>query len=348
MQDRYSRQIRFAPLGRKGQERLQASQVAIVGCGALGTASADMLARAGVGCLRIIDRDFVEASNLQRQTLFTESDARQRLPKAQAARKALTQVNSDIEVDALCDDLDYRNIASLVEGCHLLIDGTDNFETRFLLNDWSVSQGVPWIYGAALGSYGVAAAIDVGQPGDTTPCLRCLMEELPAAGSVETCETAGILGPTVQAVASFQASQALRRLAGHDFVPVMLRVDVWEGYWRSSDYLALKNPDCPCCAGEEFPYLGGEAGDRSARLCGRNAVQIRPSRLNSGEGPLPVDFDLLLQRLPEDIEVQRNPFLMRLRLDGHEIHLFPDGRAIITGTDDVATARSLYARYVGS
>ncbi|HSR68086.1 MAG TPA: ThiF family adenylyltransferase [Acidobacteriota bacterium] len=343
MSDRYSRQVRFTPLGEEGQVRLYGSRVAIVGCGALGTASADMLARAGVGFLRIIDRDFVEESNLQRQTLFTEADAEQRLPKAEAARRTLARVNSEIEVEACCADLDYRNIASLVQDCHLLLDGTDNFETRFLLNDWSVSRGVPWIYGAALGSYGVAAAIEA----DATPCLRCLMEELPAAGSVETCETAGILGPTVQAVAAFQSSQALRRLAGHAFVTVLLRVDVWEGYWRSGDSTALKNPDCPCCARRRFPYLEGEAGDRTARLCGRNAVHIRPSRSSSGE-PSEVDFDLLLQRLPAEVEVKRNPYLMRLQVDGQEIHLFPDGRAIITGTDDIARARSLYARYVGS
>lgn len=343
MPDRYSRQVRFAPLGEKGQERLKESRAAIVGCGALGTASADILARAGVGCLRIIDRDFVEESNLQRQTLFSEADAEQRLPKAEAARRALARVNSEIEVEARCRDLDYRNIASLLQDCHLLLDGTDNFETRFLLNDWSVSRGVPWVYGAALGSYGVAAAIEA----DATPCLRCLMEELPQAGSVETCETAGILGPVVQAVAAFQSSQALRRLAGLPFNTVLLRVDVWEGYWRSGDCSVLKNPDCPCCAKHRFPHLEGEAGERTARLCGRNAVQIRPSRPTSGQASSPVDFDLLLQRLPPQVEVKRNPYLMRMQVEGHEIHLFPDGRAIITGTDDVAQARSLYARYVG-
>ena len=337
--NRYSRQVSFDPIGEKGQQSLRQSCAAVLGCGALGTAAAEMLARGGIGGLMLVDRDFVEESNLQRQSLFTEEDAREGLPKAVAARQALQAINSEVEITAWVRDLDASNIASLSQGCQILIDGTDNFETRFLINDYSVSRMIPWIYGAALGSFGVALAIDSQAE---SPCLQCLMEELPLAGSVETCETAGILAPAIHAVASFQVAEALRFLSGSGFTGRILQADIWTGSWRTVPLAAQPNPDCQCCAQGRFRYLEQAPAQRQARLCGRNAVQLRPSQ------PGPVDLEALARRLQRSLRVSCNQYLLRIGAEDCDIALFRDGRSIIRGTEDLARARALYSRYVGS
>ncbi len=337
--NRYSRQISFDPIGDKGQQRIRHSCVAVLGCGALGTASAEMLARGGIGGLILIDRDFVEESNLQRQSLFSEEDARQGLPKAVAARQALQKLNSEVEVTAWVRDLDGANIASSTEGCRILIDGTDNFETRFLINDFAVNRQIPWIYGAALGSFGVALAID---PKAGSACLQCLMEELPLAGSVETCETVGILATAIHAVASFQVAEALRFLSGTGFTGRILQADTWTGSWRTVPLSAQADPDCRCCGLRRFRYLELLPAQSQARLCGRNAVQLRPSR------PGQVDLEGLARRLRHSVRVSCNPYLLRIGAEDCDIALFRDGRSIVRGTEDPARARALYSRYVGT
>ena len=266
---RYSRQVRFAPVGDEGQRRIRAARVAIVGCGALGSVQAEILARAGIGMLRLIDRDIVELSNLQRQFLFDESDAREGLPKAAAAARRLAQVNSEIAIEPVVADLTPSNAAELLENIDLILDGTDNFETRYVLNDVAVRGGIPWIYGAAVGSYGLKLAIMPGR----TACFRCIYPE-PPAGAQPTCETAGVLGPVTATIAALQAADALKILAaGADsFVARLTTVDVWSGEIRQIDPPA-RDPECPCCAARQFVHLDGSRR-APISLCGRNAVQI--------------------------------------------------------------------------
>jgi molybdopterin/thiamine biosynthesis adenylyltransferase len=334
-ESRYSRQSRFAPLGPEGQARIQAASVAIVGCGALGTVEAEVLVRAGVGRVRIIDRDFVECSNLQRQFLFDESDAADGLPKAIAAARRLARVNSEVTVEPLVADLTPANIGELLEGVGLVLDGTDNFEARFLINDYAVDSGIPWIYAAAVGSYGLKLAIVPGR----TACLRCVYPE-PPSGAQPTCETNGVLAPATAAIAALATGDALKLLAlGPESVATRLTtVDTWSGEIRQTSAPA-RDPDCPCCAGRDFVHL---AGQRRApiSLCGRNAVQIH-------ERFRPVDLTDLARRLAPVATVRANDFAVRAIIDPYELTVFPDGRAIIKGTTDPAVARSIYARYVG-
>jgi adenylyltransferase/sulfurtransferase len=333
---RYSRQIRFAPLGEAGQSRIRDSRVAVAGCGALGTVEAELLARAGVGTLRIIDRDFVEWSNLQRQVLFDESDAREGLPKAVAAARHLARINSGVSLESMVADLTPASIDELFEGVTLIVDGTDNFETRFLINDYAVRQGVPWIYSAAVGSYGLKIPFVPG----STACLRCVYPT-PPEGAQPTCETEGVLAPATAAIASLAIGDALKILAGEQesVAARITTIDVWTGEIRQVAS-PPHDPRCPCCGRREFPYLTG-ARRVPISLCGRNAVQIH-------ERSRPLDLQELARRLAPVAAVRANEFALRAAIDPYELTVFPDGRAIIKGTTDTGIARSLYARYIGS
>lgn len=340
--DRYSRQIRFSELGEVGQRRLLTSKVLLCGCGALGTVLAETLARAGVGFLRIVDRDFVEYSNLQRQILFDESDVREQLPKAIAAARKIERINSDVTVEPIVADVDYTNIRRLAEGVDLILDGTDNFEVRFLINDCSLETGIPWVYAGCISSHGQSMPIFPNE----TACLRCLIDSPPDPGSSETCDTAGILGPTVNVIASLQAMTALKILAGRrDAVALSLTmIDVWEGTLRQMSVADLRDrANCPACKHGERIWLSGRQGSQTTVLCGRNAVQVRP--LHAAQLVLP-EMALKLQSVGA---VTANHFLLRLKLSqpDYEITLFSDGRAIIKGTDDVGVARAVYSRYIG-
>ena len=337
---RYVRQMRYPAIGEEGQRRLGAARVLVCGCGALGSVLADTLVRAGVGTVRVVDRDFVETNNLQRQVLFDEDDVARQLPKAIAAAEKLRRINSEVAIEPVVADVDHRNIVDLCDGIDMIVDGTDNFETRFLINDTAVKLGIPWVYGGCLGAEGQSMTILPRQ----TACLRCLMQECPPPGSTPTCDTAGILGPIVSVIASIEAVEALKILSGNrDAVSRNLTVvELWDNRIRQVDVSSLRDQvDCPTCKHDQFPWLAGTEGSRSAVLCGRNAVQLT----HPGKS---LSLDELAQSLEGVGQVTRNQFLLRLRVDQYELTLFPDGRAIIGGTDDVATARTLYAKYVGN
>jgi adenylyltransferase/sulfurtransferase len=339
MNERYSRQILFREIDREGQEKLLASRCLIVGCGALGASHAEMLSRAGVGQLRIVDRDFVEFTNLQRQTLFKEEDAENRTPKAVAAKKRIAEINSDIAVEEIVADVNNSNIESLIDGCDLVIDGTDNFLVRYLVNDACVKHKKTWIYGAAVSSYGTTMTIIPGK----TPCLRCIFEDMPDAGSSPTCDTSGVIMPIIASVSAVQVTEAIKLLVG-DIAALhrsLMQIDLWSNDWHRI-ILSEPNPDCRCCVRHEFEFLDAEAREFTAVLCGRNAVQIGP--------PRPTDLDLaaFAARLKGTAPVKQNEYLVRFEIDGHEITVFRDARAIIKGTDDIAAARSIYARFVGT
>lgn len=336
LEDRYSRQVLFAPIGTEGQKRLSRSRVALVGCGATGSALAALLARSGVGTLRILDRDYVEPSNLQRQSLFDENDARDSLPKAIAAARQLARFNSEIVVESHVADLVPANVETLLDGVDLILDGTDNFETRYLVNDFAVKNSVAWIYAAGVGSYAVTLNI---LPGETA-CLACVFPD-PPRGAVETCETAGILNSAVNLVASIAATEALKFLVGSraKMRRTLLSWDVWNSE-RAEVAAGSPRAGCRACGERRFIHLAGE-GRPHITLCGRNSVQIH-ERLR------PVDFAELSVRLRPHGTVRHNEFVLKFWHEPHEMTLFPDGRAIIKGTTDTAVARSLYARYVGS
>lgn len=335
-EDRYSRQILFAGIGAEGQRQLSASRIAIVGCGATGSALASLLARAGVGTIRIIDRDYVEPSNLQRQSLFDESDAAESLPKAIAATRKLGACNAEIIVEPKVADLTPENIESLLDGVQLILDGSDNFETRYLLNDFAVKNFLPWIYTAAVGSYGVTLNV---LPGETA-CLACIFPESPQ-GAVETCETAGILNSAVNLAASIAGTEALKLLVGaqESLRPTLVSFDVWSNQ-RAEISARKARAGCRVCGKREFVHLAGE-GRPHITLCGRNSVQIH-------ERHRPIDFAEMSRRLKPHGSVRHTDFVLKFWLDPYEMTLFPDGRAIIKGTTDASVARSLYARYVGS
>jgi molybdopterin-synthase adenylyltransferase len=336
LDDRYSRQILFRGVGAEGQKRLAMAHVALVGCGATGSAVASLLARSGVGTIRIIDRDYVEASNLQRQTLFDEADARESLPKAIAAARRIATFNSQIVVEPQVADLTPDNVESLLEGAALILDGTDNFETRYLVNDFAVKNGVPWIYAAAVGSYGVTLNV---LP-ETTACLACMFPDSPQ-GTFETCETSGILNSAVNLVASIEATEALKLLVGAEdkLRRTLLSFDVWTNE-RAEIHAARPRPRCRACGQRDFIHLEG-AGRPHITLCGRNSVQIH-------ERHRPVDFSEMNERLKPHGLVRHNDFVLKFWREPYEMTLFPDGRAIIKGTTDTGVARSLYARFVGS
>lgn len=338
MNERYSRQILFGEIGKSGQEKLLNSRVLIIGCGALGCSHAETLARAGVGFLRIVDRDFVEFSNLQRQTLFSETDAKEKLPKAIAAKNRLTEINSEIKVEAIVADVNYSNIENLIKDCDLILDGTDNFQTRYLINDACVKLHKTWIYGAAVSSYGATMTIIPNE----TPCLRCIFEDMPDAGSSPTCDTAGVIQPIISTISAVQTTEALKILAGktENLHKALMQFDVWQNDWRKIK-LGKPNADCKACGQRNFEFLETETQEFSAVLCGRNAVQISP--------PNPANLDLqnLSKKLEKLGEVKQNEYLLRLTVGEYELTIFRDSRAIVRGTDDVSTARSLYAKFVG-
>jgi molybdopterin-synthase adenylyltransferase len=339
--ERYSRQILFSEIGEAGQQRLLESSAVIVGCGALGTALGNLLVRAGVGKLRIVDRDFVEPSNLQRQTLFEESDARDALPKAVAAERRLRAINSGVSIEGIVADLGPENAEELLRGFPLVLDGTDNFETRFLLNDAAIHLNVPWIYAAVVASYGVTLTVRPGQ----TACLACALESESGNGSgtadtEDTCDTVGVLGAAAGVIASIEAAEAIKLLVGNSgsVGGRLISFDVWTGKFQS--VRVARNPKCRACVRHDFRYLQGEAQPRLT-MCGRDSVQIHERRRQ-------LDLSALGKRIaPTVAEVRENGFLLRFRVPPYEMTVFADGRAIIKGTRDTSVARSLYARYIG-
>jgi molybdopterin-synthase adenylyltransferase len=333
--ERFSRQIRFAPFGAEGQENLARSTAVIAGCGALGTVQASLLVRAGVGTLRLIDRDYVEQNNLQRQLLYTEADAGQGLPKAEAAKRHLADANSEVRIEAHVSDLNPENANDLLAGADVILDGSDNFETRLLINDYSVREGIAWIYGAAVGSYGIAMPV---LPDDSA-CFRCVYPE-PPSGAQPTCETAGVLGPVTSLIASLQTMEAIKILSGRA-ASVRRKIfvaNLWIGPIRETA-MPPRDPDCPCCGKRDFVYLNGRRAPVS--LCGRNAVQIH-ERLR------PLNLAELATRLNGLGIIRSNDFALRFSDGDHEITVFPDGRAIVKGTTDIGVARSIYSKYIGN
>ncbi len=360
--ERYQRQMLLPGFGEEGQRRLRESTALVLGCGALGTVVADMLARAGVGHLVIVDRDFIELTNLQRQVLFDERDVADAIPKAEAAKRKLATINSQVEVTAIVDDINHTNIERFAAGADLLVDGLDNFETRYLANDLAVKRGLPYVYGGAVGTTGMAFPILPHTPdGDAawemleggsraTPCFRCLFDEAPPPGMSATCDTVGVIGPVVGMVANFEAAEALKILSGNlDRVcPTMLNLDLWaNSILQLKVGKAYEAGECPCCRGRRFEYLEGRAGSSAATLCGRNAVQLR-HRQQAGA----IDLRGIGEKLSAHGRVAANEFMLRADITESdkrwEITLFPDGRAIIKGTDDASVARGVYARYVGA
>ena len=338
---RYVRQMRYAPIGEEGQRRLLDSRVLLCGCGALGTVLANTLVRAGVGFVRVVDRDFIEMNNLQRQVLFDEEDIAAALPKAIAAAQKLRRINSAVEVEPLVTDVDHENVLGLAEDVDLLVDGTDNFETRFLLNDVAHKLGKPWVYGGCIGAEGQTMTIIPGE----TPCLRCLISDAPPPGTTPTCDTAGVLGPIVNIVASFEAAEAIKILSGNaDAINRELTIiDLWDNRIRQVKLDSLRaSGGCPTCKDGEYSWLAGEKGSHSAVLCGRNAVQLSHTSVGN------LTLESLAKKLEGVGSVRFNDYLLRASIEEFELTVFPDGRAIVGGTDDIATARTVYAKYIGS
>lgn len=337
--ERYARQTIFPGIGEEGQRKLLASRATLVGCGALGTVLANALVRAGVGHLRIVDRDYVELSNLQRQILFDEDDARNGTPKAVAAAAHLRRTNSEARIDPIVEDFGPDNAERLIRDVDVVLDGTDNFEARYVVNDACAKLAKPWVYAAAIASYGVVMPILPTE----TPCLRCIFPEPPPAGSVDTCDTAGVLGPLPGVIGNLAATEALKLLVGanEQVSRDLLWVDVWYNTIQRTP-LGGAVSDCPTCQGRRFEFLEAAAGTRATSLCGRDAVQVKPIR----------DGGLVLEALAERLqplgELRHNQHLLRLTVDGYDLTIFADGRAIVKGTSDPVVARGLYARYVGT
>ncbi|MGH8196209.1 MAG: ThiF family adenylyltransferase [Woeseiaceae bacterium] len=358
---RYHRQTLLPGFGEDGQRKLLESTAFILGCGGLGTVIADMLARAGVGHLVIVDRDFIEITNLQRQVLFDEQDVTDAIPKAEAAKRKLARINSGVQVTAVVDDVNHTNIEKYASGADILVDGLDNFETRYLANDYAVRNGIPYIYGGAVGTVGAAFAIlphteDGHAPWENTvgahatPCLRCIFEEAPPPGLSPTCDTAGVIGPVVSIVANFEVAEALKALTGNfDRVcPTMLNIDLWANAIHQFKVSgAYDGGDCRCCKHREFEFLEGSAGSRTTTLCGRDAVQLTHRQSNAS-----LDFDALAARLRPHGKVTANRFMIRADITDngkpYELTVFADGRAIVKGTREGTVARSMYAKYVGT
>ncbi|MCA8983396.1 MAG: ThiF family adenylyltransferase [Planctomycetaceae bacterium] len=339
--ERYRKQMLFAPIGTAGQTAIRGTRVLLVGCGALGSVIADSLVRAGIGALRIVDRDFVDLTNLQRQVLYDEQDVQQHLPKAVAAVARLRRINSEVTLEARVTDVTPQNMLELLHDCDLILDGTDNFETRFLINDASLETGIPWVSGGVLGCSGQVFLVVPG----ATACLRCLLPEEPP--QTETCDTAGVLGPAVNIIASLQVLRALQWICRGDAEPnrFLTVVDAWSGQWQQIDLAPLRSAAvCPACQGGERAWLRGARGSRSVVLCGRNAVQIAPS------GEKIIDLASLELQWARLGKCTRNPFLLWFQpreFPDLELHLFADGRLIVKGTEDLARARTLYSRYLG-
>lgn len=339
--NRYRRQTQFAPLGDGGQERLAAAAVAVCGCGALGSVLAERLVRAGVGRIRLIDRDWVEWDNLPRQTLFTEADALQRLPKSVAAAEKLKLINSSVEIEIAVEDITHRSVHGLLSDVDIILDGTDNFETRYLINDFAIQQGKPWVHAGCIGAQGQVLAMLPGK----TACFRCLLPELPPADHVGTCDTAGVLGPAVSMIASYQAIEAIKLLTDttNETLGQLQIFDMWRGTQRSISLDALAaDHQCLACKQRDYEFLEGRRSAAASVLCGKNAVQVQApttQRINLKE---------MGERLSAHGEVQVNAFLLRVPLGDFHLTLFSDGRAIIAGTEDTAVARSIYSKVIGN
>jgi len=337
--ERYARQIMFPGLGIEGQRRLLASNVVIIGCGALGSVTASNLVRAGVGKVTIVDRDYVELNNLARQTLFDEDDIARNLPKAIAAAQKLARINSTVEITPVVADVNPGNIERLISPVDLVLDGTDNFETRYLINDTCVKLGKPWIYAGVIASYGMTMNIIPGE----TPCLRCIFLEPPAPGTAPTCDTAGVLGTIVSVVASLQSTEAMKLLVGarEKLNPGLMHVDVWNNTFLQHS-AGTPAADCPACGHHNFEFLLAKEGIRTTVLCGQDAIQV--ASLTSVQ----LDLAALAKRLESVGEVAFNQYMLRLRVDGYELTVFPDARTIIKGTTDEGVAKTLHARYIGT
>jgi adenylyltransferase/sulfurtransferase len=333
---RYSRQILFSGIGRPGQEKLGASYVVIIGCGALGTIMATTLVRAGVGKVRIIDRDFIECNNLQRQVLFDEEDIRKQLPKAIAAERRLRKVNSAVEIEGIVADVNYTNVEKFISGANLILDGLDNFETRFLINDASLKHKIPWIYGGAVTSSGMTMNVIP----DETPCFRCFSPNPPTGRLALTCDTGGVIGPAPFIIGSLQSTEAMKILVGaKEINRDLIIVDAWQGTFR---HVSLSpRSDCPACHGK-YEFLEGRSGTRTTSLCGQNAVQVVNPEVKG------VSFEALAKRLRPLGNVSHNKFMLRFTIDAQEMVIFHDGRAIITNTSDESLAKGLYAKYIGA
>ncbi len=337
---RYSRQILFREIGVEGQARLGGSRILVVGCGALGSVIAEILVRAGVGHVTLVDRDYIDDSNLQRQSLYTEADCREGLPKAEAAVRHLREINSSIELVGKVEDVRPSTIGPLVAGMNLILDGTDNFETRYLLNDAALKWRIPWTYGACVGAYGICMTIVPG----VTSCLRCVMRQLPVPGSSPTCDTVGVIGAVVHLVAAFEAAEAMKILTGRlDQVNrSLVAIDLWENRMSAIGTRGERDASCPACAEGRYEFLAGERESRAEALCGRNAVQVWSARAGS------VDLAAVAERLAGVGSVTSNSFLVKADLGEREVAVFRDGRAIIRGTQDVGEARRLYSKLVGN
>lgn len=338
MEERYSRQVRFTPIGKKGQENLRKSHVLIIGAGALGASSAEMLARAGVGEISILDRDYVDWSNLQRQTLYTEQDVQEALPKAIAAKRALKAINRMITIHSYVMDATPEKIEPLLPSVDIILDATDNFETRFMMNDLAVKHQIPWIYGACVGSYGMTYTVIP----DETPCFHCLMNQFQPNNQTETCDTVGIISPTVQIVTAEQVAETLKYLVGakEQMRKEVFSFDVWKNEYVMLKVNKLKRTDCPTCGTKVFPYLQQKHLTKTEALCGRNTVQIRP--------PKPIERNL--SKLSElftllEYKVRLNPFLLSVELEKYRIVAFKDGRVFIHGTNDITEAKTVYSQY---
>ena len=341
MHDRYSRQTLFAPIGPDGQARLMAARVAIIGMGALGTVLANHMVRAGVGYVRLIDRDFVEPSNLQRQMLYDEADAAALKPKALAAADHLRRVNSLITIEPHVVDLNCTNAEQLLDGVDVVLDGSDNFAVRFLVNDVCVKLGIPWIYGGAVSARGVTTTIVPG----VTACLCCLFGQPPEPGTTATCDTAGVIGPIIHVVASYQATEALKLIVQDERhrSPDMIQLDLWHNQFTSINVAQARRPDCPCCVAKRFDHLDAYLyGETLQSLCGRNSVQIHPV------APRTLNLNEWAHKWQAIGSVEANPFLIKLHLpDDRRLILFADGRVMVQGTAELTVAKSLYSRYIG-
>ncbi|MBI4232028.1 ThiF family adenylyltransferase [Candidatus Peregrinibacteria bacterium] len=326
----------FKPIGEQGQKKIVSSSAVLIGCGALGSNIAQLLVRAGVGKLKICDRDYVELENLQRQTLFDEDDVKENLPKAVAAREKLAKINSEVRVEVVVSDVNFENVEELIKGATLVLDGTDNFETRFLLNDACVKHNIPWIYGGAVSSYGMVAVILPNK----TPCFRCLVGELPEAGSSPTCDTVGVLNSIVGVISSIQSGEAIKFISGNAdaLIDGVATIDLWQNSFRI--FKAERDHNCKTCVLRDFEFLT-TSPSHFTKLCGRNAVQI------ATKNRAQIDFAALSNKLNSLGKVSCNDFLLKFYIDGYELTIFKDARAIIKGTDDITKAKSLYAKYIG-
>ncbi len=357
--DRYHRQMLLPAIGEAGQKKLLNSKVLVLGCGALGTVIANMLGRAGVGHLVIVDRDFIEMTNLQRQVLFDEDDVRDGIPKAEAAKQKLAKINSQIKITAVVDDVNHTNIEKLAQGCDVIVDGVDNFETRFIANDAAVKLGIPYVYGGAVGTVGMTYAIlphtEFGnsaweQAGRATPCLRCIFEQAPPPGMNPTCDTAGVLGPAVSIISNFQVTETIKILTGNwDAVrDRLLSIDIWDNDIRQFKVArAYDVGECTCCKKRDFEFIDGKFSSSTTTLCGRNAVQMT-QKLGNGEK---LNFNDIAKRLEAHGTVKANKFMLRAEIvdngEPYELTLFTDGRAIVKGTKIANVAKSIYAKYIG-